>query len=163
MKNNLMKIKTVREWVMQWFEDFQYAIEEHPDWYTLEVNYFPTEHGRRMVTSISDGTHDGESICNETDQYNFQFGVAIAWAKLHHLPMPSELTPERFGDLLKIKRGERFMLDGIKYQAISTTYAVNDDNKNYALINVWNEEENWFDMLTIPTGLPKKERRVKML
>lgn len=151
MKKDLIKVKAVYEFMCQWFEDFTYSIERNPTDYELNVFRVPTEHGMRTITCISDGNrHEGEAICNEEkDVYNFRLGVAIAWAKLHNIPLPRELKPEIMIDIRKLKPGDRFIdkSDNLSVYKILTKTR-NADNGDI-VITVYDEAYKGYDVYSI--------------
>ena len=151
MKKDLTKVKAIYDFMCQWFDDFTYAIERNPADYNLSVDRFPTEHGMRTITTISDTTgHEGEAICNEEkDVYNFGLGVAIAWAKFHNAPLPRELRPEIMINICKLRPGDHFIDkngSNIVYKILTKTR--NTDN-NDIVITVYDETHEGYDVYAI--------------
>lgn len=164
MKKDLMKIKAVHNWVCQWYMDFELELERHPDWFSIEIDTLPTEYGSRTITTISNNAgKSAEAICNESDQYNFKVGIAIAWAKLHNIAMPKELLPMRTTVLNKLKVNDRFCYEDNVFKVLGATWTKDDDGALYCLLNVWNENVRWFDTIYVDMGTPKAERCVKLL
>lgn len=169
---NLMKSKAVAEFVSQWFEDFDRTIKRYPSRYRLLIAEEPTEDGDRMITTIYDNLATEETdrdafteaICNETDDYDFKLGIAIAWAKMFHINLPTELKPKKYGDLKNVKTGMRFRFpDDEKniYHVLSTSIDhLHDDT---LLITTYNEHMNWHDLFTVSEKTPKAERKIIIL
>lgn len=164
MKKDLMKIKAVYDWVLQWYMDFELELEKHPSWFSIEIDTLPTEYGNRTITTINNSAgKSAEAVCNESDQYNFRMGIAIAWAKLHNIAMPKELLPMRTTVLNKLKVNDRFCYESDIFRVISITWTTDDKGASFCLLNVWNESCSWFDTLYVNMRTPKAERRVKLL
>lgn len=160
---DLMKIREVYDWALQWYEDFQRNIEATPNRFTVNVDRLPTNFGYRTVTTITNSMNTGEAICNESDRYDFRLGIAVAWAKLYNIAPPSALRPDRYSDLLRVLPGDRFEYDGIKCRVISATRSTDNEGNEYRLLTVWCEDEDWFDLLTVGVKANKKDRKVKLL
>ena len=154
MKKDLTKVKAIYDFMCQWFDDFTYSIERNPADYELSVDRFPTEHGIRTITSISNTTgRVGEAICNEEkDIYNFRLGVAIAWAKLHNLPLPRELKPEVMINICKLRPGDLF----IDKNDSDSVYKILTKTRNIAnsdiVITVYDETYKCYDVYSIKEG-----------
>ena len=164
MKKDLMKNKSVHDWVLQWYTDFELSHEMHPNWFSIEVDTLPTEYGNRTITTISNNAgKSAEAICNSSDQYNFKMGIAIAWAKLHNIAMPKELLPMRTTLLNRLKVNDRFCYEGSVFKVLGITWAKDDEGIMFCLLNVWNENCNWFDTIYVNTRTPRAERYVELL
>ena len=153
MKNEIIKNKVVYEFMNQWFCDAMVHIEREPARYEVHTETCPTEYGYRPVTTIYDTTsHEcGESICSEHDAYDFRLGIAIAWAKLHSIPLPRQLRPRQLVDLRKVKPGTSCYCpkDDRELYVLSKTR----DNKNsIVLIVVRDETFGDYDVISLADG-----------
>lgn len=151
MKKDLTKVKAIYDFMCQWFDDFTYAIERNPTDYELNVFRVPTSYGMRTVTCVSDTNgHEGEAMCNEEkDNYDFRLGVAIAWAKLHNIPLPRELKPEVMINICKLRPGDHFIDkngDDSVYKILTKTR--NTDNGDI-VITVYDETYKCYDVYSI--------------
>lgn len=160
---DLMKFREVYDWALQWYEDFQRNMEANPSRFTINIDRLPTDFGYRIVTVITNGYSSGEAICNESDKYDFRLGIAVAWAKLYNIQLPSTLRPDRYGDLLLVLPGDRFEYGGTECRVISATRSTDNEGNEYRLLTVWCEDEDWFDLLTVNVKASKKDRKVKLL
>lgn len=160
---DLMKFREVYDWALQWYEDFQRNMEADPNRFVVNISRMPTDFGYRTVTVIANDTGFGRAICNESDKYDFRLGIAVAWAKLYNIQLPSALRPDRYSDLLLVLPGDRFEYDGTKCRVISATRSTDNEGNKYRLLTVWCEDEGWFDLLTVGVKASKKDRKVKLL
>ena len=162
-KKDLMKDNTVYDFTMQWSMDCIVNMEREPGRYTLDIGNAPCEgSGTQISTWIYDEVKKevAEAICHVNDKYDFNLGVAVAWAKLHNIPLPKALQPKRYIDLRKIAPGEIFLDNSIDVYPFDRCLVIaNSVHDKSRVITFRNLDTGYYDILVISNN---KKKRVEL-
>lgn len=146
----------VREFMMQWFEDFCYATEAEPKRYEVHTETLPTDYGFRQVTTIVDTALNmsTETTFKPTDHYDYRLGVAIAWARQLNIPIPAFLrsTP-KMKSIHKMQPGMKFI-----YEDEECTVLTRTNDKARTILTV--KFSTYYDVLVIDE---KDKQKVEVL
>lgn len=151
-KKDLIKDSTVYDFAMQWSMDCMVNMEREPGRYALGIGNAPCKgSGTQIATWIYDDTRKetGEAICHVNDKYDFNLGIAVAWAKLHNIPLPRALRPKRYIDLRKITRGEIF-LDNNADSSNRCIVIANNVHDKSRIITFRNVDCSYYDIIVVP-------------
>lgn len=162
-KKDLMKDSTVYDFAMQWSMDCMVNMEREPGRYTLKINgTYCNGRGSQASTWIQDDAKgkSGEAVCHVNDKYDFNLGIAVAWAKLHDIPLPKALQPKYYIDIRKITPGEIFLDNITDVDSCDRCIVIaNNIHDKDRIITFKNLDCDYYDIIIIPKN---KKKRVEL-